>query len=72
MMTTKMAIPSTMVKTMNTTATTMMTGAICAGKVEVVLLLTGVTVVPPVECHTTWYVTKLTECESESVHGLLL
>ena len=30
------------------------------------LLLTGVTVVvPPVECHTTWHVTKSTECESE-------
>ena len=30
------------------------------------LLLTGVTVVvPPVESHTTWHVTKSTECESE-------
>ena len=50
-------------------------GALPLGKVVVglVLLLTGVTVVvPPVECHTTWHVTKLTECESESVQGLLL
>ena len=75
MMTTKMTIPSTMIKTMNTTTTTMMTGVICAGKVVtgLVLLLTGVTVVvPPVEYHTTWHVTKSTDCESESVQGLIL
>ena len=53
----------------------MMTGVICAGKVVTgfVLLLTGVTVVvPPVEYHTTWHVTKSTDCESESVQGLIL
>ena len=70
-----MTIPSTVIKTMSTTATTEMIGTVGALPLVVglVLLLTGVTVVvPPVESHTTWHVIKLTECESESVQGLLL